>query len=191
MQLDEKQSIQLHALFDEHPFVLCRILLKIDVHAWMSSRNVAGCIRCFYPNFASQSLPSSSTASLSGLVNLTQLAAISHSVPQLAYGNTTSAFLILPPLPTSLTLSSNLSSNSSQFLSHICCGLGSTSTTYRSLSPCILAMMNHPRSQFDVSSRYAMRFEGPRRRYGSARITQRRRKVRIELTRGCGSEEGR
>jgi hypothetical protein len=131
---------------------------------------------------------SSATKRFSGFFKTTLLSPISQSVLQLTKGNMSSNLL---GRVTSVTGRNNCSSNSTQFRSHMPCGLGSVITTYKSRSPFILAIIDHPRSQFNVSSRYAMRREGPRQRYGMARIAQRKRSVRIEFIRCCGRRVGR
>lgn len=122
-----------------------------------------------------------SSTTPSGLLKTTLDSPISQSVLHLSNGNISSNHS--GPM-TFFTGPSSCSSSSTQFLSHISCGLGSTMATYRSRSPAMLAIIFHPCSQLAVSSRYASRCEGPRRRYGRARIAQRRRSVRIVSMRG-------
>jgi hypothetical protein len=131
---------------------------------------------------------SSPSTSISGLLNTTLDSPISQSVLQLAKGNTSSNHL---GRTTCFTGSNNSSSNSLQFASQIPCGLGSIKTIYKSRKPVILASMFHSFSQLTVSSRYASRCAVPRRRYGSARIAQRRLSLRIKLRRCCGRCVGR
>jgi hypothetical protein len=123
-----------------------------------------------------------------GFLKTTRLSPMSQSVRQVANGSTTSHSL---GLTTSFTGASNCSSSSSQCLSHMRCGVGSIRTTYRSRSPVIPAMIAHPRVQFAESSWYARRCAGPRRRYGRARMAQRRRSVRILFMRCGGRRVGR
>ena len=122
----------------------------------------------------------------SGFLKTTLLGLKSRIVLQFAYGKTSSKHCGRVTL---FTGSSNFCSSSSQFLSHIPCGLGSMRITHSSRSPSIAAMMRHAFSQFDVSSRYASLL--PRRRYGNARTAQRNCRRRIVFRRGCGRDEGR